>query len=66
MDIKGLLQNPIVVFFLGLAALWLFFKILKIFVSFFGLFLLAFVVLFFVNARFRHLVKNFFANIAGK
>lgn len=66
MDIKGLLQNPIVVFLLGLAALWLLFKILKIFISFFGLFILAFVVLFFVNARFRHLVKNFFSNIAGK
>ncbi|MCC7244638.1 MAG: hypothetical protein IT269_03075 [Saprospiraceae bacterium] len=63
---NDLLKNPIVVFIAGLAALWLAFKLLKIFVSLFWLFALAFVILFFVNSRFRNLVRMFFNNIFNK
>lgn len=57
---NDLLKNPIVVFFAGLLALWLAFKLLNVFLNLFWLFVLAFVVLFIVNARFRGLVKSFF------
>ncbi len=60
---KDLLKNPFFVFLAGLIALWLAFKLLKVFISLFGLFVLAFVVLFIVNERFRSLVTSFFKTI---
>jgi hypothetical protein len=60
---NDLLKNPFFVFLAGLIALWLAFKVLKIFISLFWLFVLAFVVLFIINARFRVLVRNFFRSI---
>ncbi len=63
---NDLMKNPVVVFIAGLAALWLAFKLLKIFVSLFWLFVLAFIILFFVNDRFRRLVRMFFNNIINK
>jgi hypothetical protein len=57
---NDLLKNPFFVFLAGLIALWLVFKVLKVFISLFGLFVLAFVILFIVNAKFRSLVTNFF------
>ncbi len=60
---NDLLKNPFFVFLAGLIALWLVFKVLKIFISFFGLFVLAFIVLFVVNNQFRSIVTNFFKAI---
>ena len=60
---NDLLKNPFFVFLAGLISLWLVFKLLKVFISLFGLFVLAFVVLFIVNARFRNLVQSFFKSI---
>ncbi|MDO8368777.1 MAG: hypothetical protein Q7T20_18400 [Saprospiraceae bacterium] len=60
---NDLLKNPFFVFLAGLIALWLLFKLLKVFISLFGLFVLAFVVLFIVNARFRNLVQSFLKRI---
>jgi len=60
---KDLLKNPFFVFLAGLIALWLAFKLLKVFISLFGLFVLAFVALFIVNERFRSLVTSFFKTI---
>lgn len=60
---NDLLKNPFFVFLAGLIALWLAFKVLKIFISLFWLFVLAFVVLFIINARFRVIVRNFFRSI---
>ncbi len=60
---NDLLKNPFFVFLAGLIALWLAFKLLKVFISLFGLFVLAFVVLFIVNERFRSLVTTFFKTL---
>lgn len=60
---NDLLKNPFFVFLAGLIVLWLIFKVLKVFISFFGLFVLAFIVLFAVNARFRGIVQSFFRSI---
>lgn len=60
---NDLLKNPIVVFFAGLLALWLAFKLLNVFL---GFFVLAFVVLFIVNDRFRGLVRTFFNSIFNR
>ena len=60
---NDLLKNPFFVFLAGLIALWLIFKALKVFISLFGLFVLAFIVLFAFNERFRSLVQGFFRAI---
>ncbi|MCC7467420.1 MAG: hypothetical protein IT261_14160 [Saprospiraceae bacterium] len=60
---NDLLKNPFFVFLAGLIALWLVFKALKVFISFFGLFVLAFIVLFAFNERFRSMVQGFFRAI---
>lgn len=57
---NDLLKNPIVVLLAGLLTLWLAFKLLHAFLSLFWLFVLAFIVFFIVNDRFRNLVKGFF------
>ena len=62
-NMNDLIKNPFFVFLAGLIALWLVFKVLKVFISLFGLIVLAFVVLCVVNARFRALVQNFFSTI---
>jgi hypothetical protein len=60
---NDLLKNPFFVFLAGLIGLWLVFKLLKVFVSLFGLFVFAFVILFVVNERFRSLVTTFFKSL---
>ncbi len=60
---NDLMKNPIAVFIAGLLALWLIFKVLKIFIGFFWLIVMAFVVLFVVNSRFRNIVQSFFRNV---
>jgi hypothetical protein len=57
---NDVLKNPIALFFAGLLALWLAFKLLSIFVSFFWLVLIVFAVLFVVNPRFRSILRGFF------
>lgn len=61
-----LLKNPIVVFIAGLLGLWLAFKLLNVVLSLFWVFVLAFVVLFIVNDRFRSIVRTFFNSIFNK
>ncbi len=60
---NDLFRNPIAVFIAGLIALWVIFKVLKIFVSLFWIFVIAFVILFVVNERFRATVRMFFRTI---
>ncbi|MEZ4918012.1 MAG: hypothetical protein R2792_02810 [Saprospiraceae bacterium] len=57
---KDYLKNPIIVFFAGLLAIWLLFNFMKVVVNLFWLVVLAFVVLFAFNERFRRLVQRFF------
>lgn len=66
MDIRELIKNPFVAFLAGLLALWLIFKLLKVFLSLWGLFVLAFVVLFVVNERFRDTVQAFFRGLFNR
>lgn len=66
MDIKELFKNPIIAFFAGLLVLWAMFKLLKIFLGLFWLFAIAFIVLYFVNDRFRHTVRTFFTALFNK
>jgi hypothetical protein len=57
---NDLLKNPVFVFLAGLLALYLLFSVLKVVINLAWVFVLAFVVLFVVNARFRGIVRNFF------
>jgi hypothetical protein len=52
-----------VAFIAGLLGLWLVFYFLKIVINLFWVFVLAFVILFFVNDRFRRIVKMFLSSI---
>ena len=64
---NDLIKNPIAAFLAGLLALWLLFYFLKVVISLFWVFVLAFVVLFFVNDRFRRAVRMFLSSIfSGK
>ncbi len=56
---NDLLKNPIFAFLAGLLLLWLAFKVLKVVISMFWIFVLAFIILFFVNDRFRRAVRIF-------
>lgn len=60
---NDLLKNPILAFLAGLLALWLVFKVLKIVVGMFWIFVLAFIILYFVNDRFRRAVRMFLGSI---
>ncbi len=57
------LKNPFVVFIAGLLTLWLIYYLLKLTIGFFWVFVLAFVVLYFVNSRFRRSVRAFLNGI---
>jgi hypothetical protein len=61
-----LLKNPLVVFIAGLLGLWLAFKLLNVVLNLFWVFVLAFVVLFIVNDRFRRIVRSFFNSVFNK
>ena len=63
---NDLLKNPIIAFFAGLLALWLIYFLLKLTISLFWVFVLAFVVLYFINERFRRTVRLFFNSIFNK
>lgn len=60
---NDLLKKPFFVFLAGLIALWLGFKVLKVFIGLSWLFVLAFIILFAVNDRFRTVVTNFFKTL---
>lgn len=61
-----MLKNPILAFFAGLLALWLIYYLLKLTISLFWVFVLAFVVLYFVNDRFRRSVRIFFNSLLNR
>ncbi|MBK8194199.1 MAG: hypothetical protein IPK76_13665 [Lewinellaceae bacterium] len=63
---NDLLKNPILAFFAGLLALWLIYYLLKLTISLFWVFVLAFVVLYFVNDRFRRSVRIFFNSLLNR
>ncbi|MBP6826355.1 MAG: hypothetical protein KA165_07340 [Saprospiraceae bacterium] len=63
---NDLLKNPILAFFAGLIALWLIYTVLKLTISLFWVFVLAFVVLYFINDRFRRTVRLFLNSIFNR
>jgi len=64
---NDLIKNPIAAFLAGLLVLWLLFYFLKVVINLFWVFVLAFVILFFVNDRFRRAVRMFLSSIfSGK
>lgn len=63
---NDLLKNPVLLFIAGVIALWLVFKLLKIFLSLFWLFVLVFLVMFIVNADFRNGLRRFFNAIFNR
>ena len=66
MDIRELIKNPFIAFIAGLLALWLIFRLLKVFLSLSWLFVLAFVILFVINERFRDTVQAFFRGLFNR
>lgn len=63
---NDLLKNPITLFLAGILALWLIFKLLKVFLGLFWIVVIAFVVMFIVNGRFRNAVQALFTSIFSK
>lgn len=63
---NDLIKNPIIAFLAGLLALWLIFFLLQLTINFFWVFVLAFVVLFFTNERFRRTVRMFLNSIFNR
>ncbi len=61
-----LLKNPIFAFLAGLIILWLAFKVLNVVVGMFWVFALAFIILYFVNDRFRRAVRMFLNNLFNR
>mgnify|MGYP000881566483 CR=1 FL=1 len=59
-------KNPILAFLAGLLALWLIYFVLKLTISLFWVFVLAFVVLYFINDRFRRSVRMFFNSLFNR
>ncbi len=60
---NDLIKNPIFAFLAGLIILWLAFKVLKVVIGMFWIFVLAFIILYFVNDRFRRAVRMFLNSI---
>ncbi len=60
---NDLLKNPVAVFVAGLLFLWLLLKVLRVVVSEFWVVVLAFVLLFILNERFRRAVQAFFTRL---
>lgn len=60
------LKNPLVVFAAGLLVLWLIYYLLKLTIGFFWIIVLAFIVLFFVNNRFRRSVRAFLNGVFNR
>lgn len=60
---NDLIKDPVAAFIAGLVILWLVFKVLTGLLSYFWIFVLAFIILYFVNDRFRRAVRMFLSNI---
>lgn len=60
---NDLLKNPIMLFIAGILTLWLAFKVIKVFLSFFWIILIVFIILFAFNDRFRDTLRVFFSGI---
>lgn len=60
---NDLLKNPVFAFLAGLIILWLAFKVLNVIIGMFWIFVLAFIILYFVNDRFRRAVRMFLNSI---
>lgn len=60
---NDLLKNPVAVFIAGLLFLWLLLRVLRVVVSEFWIVVLAFVLLFIFNERFRRAVQAFFTRL---
>lgn len=60
------LKNPFVVFIAGLLTLWLVYYLLKLTIGLFWVVVLAFVILYFVNDRFRSSVRTFFNGLFNR
>lgn len=63
---NDLLKNPVIAFLAGLLALWLIYFVLKLTIGLFWVFVLAFVVLYFINERFRRTVRAFLNSLFNK
>ncbi|MCA0238991.1 MAG: hypothetical protein LCH81_21640 [Bacteroidetes bacterium] len=63
---NDLIKNPIVAFLAGLLVLWLVFYSLKVVISLFWVFVLAFIILYFINDRFRRAVRIFLNSIFSR
>lgn len=63
---NDLTKNPIAAFFAGLIILWLLFYFLKVVINIFWIFVLAFIILYFVNDRFRRSVRMFLNSIFSR
>jgi hypothetical protein len=60
---NDMLKNPFVLLIAGILALWLIFKLLKVFLSLFWVILLVFVVMFIFNERFRNAIQSIFSSL---
>lgn len=63
LKMNDLIKNPIIAFIAGLLILWLIFKALHVVINLFWVFVLAFIILYFVNDRFRRAVRMFLGSI---
>ncbi|MDX2280785.1 MAG: hypothetical protein NW218_14455 [Saprospiraceae bacterium] len=63
---NDLLKNPLALFVAGILALWLAFKLLKVFLSLFWIFVIVFIVLFISNERFRSAVQAIFTGLFNR
>jgi len=63
LKMNDLMKNPIIAFIAGLLILWLAFKALNVVLGMFWIFVLAFIILYFVNDRFRRAVRIFLGSI---
>jgi hypothetical protein len=63
---NDLLKNPFALFVAGILALWLAFKLLKVFLSLFWIFVIVFIVLFISNDRFRSAVQAIFTGLFNR
>lgn len=63
---NDILKNPVALFFAGILALWLIFKLVKVFLSLFWIVVIVFIVLFIVNDRFRAAIRMIFDGLFNK
>ncbi len=59
-------KNPVTAFIAALLILWLLYFILRLTIGFFWVFVLAFVILYFINDRFRRTVRMFLNSLFNR